>query len=70
MIVLFLFLGSIWYFSSQSDMDKFQELRCFTVANFQKEFNREKDDLLNKITKDLQWHTKKQIACLGGWVVY
>ena len=45
-IVLFLLLGSIWYFSSQRDMDKLQELRRFTVANFEKEFNREKDDLL------------------------
>lgn len=48
MIVLSLLLGSIWYFSSQSDMDKLQELRRFTVANFEKEFNREKNDLLIK----------------------
>ena len=51
-------------------MDNFQELRRFTVANFEKEFNREKDNLLNKTTEDLQWQIKKQIDCLGGWVVY
>ena len=45
-IILLLLLGSIWYFSQQSDRDKLQELRRFTVANFEQEFNRQKDDLL------------------------
>jgi hypothetical protein len=45
-IILLLLLGSIWYFSQESDRDKLQELRRFTVANFEQEFNRERDDLL------------------------
>ncbi len=44
-IILLLLLGSIWFFSQESDNDKLQELRRFTVANFEQEFNRERDDL-------------------------
>ena len=45
-IISLLLLGSIWFFNQESDRDKLQELRRFTVAHFEQEFNRQKDDLL------------------------
>ncbi len=43
-IILLFFLGSIWFFSKESNKDKLQELRRHTVANFEDEFNRQKSD--------------------------
>ena len=43
-IILLVLLGSIWFFSHESEKDKLQELRRFTVANFEDEFNRQKSD--------------------------
>ncbi|CAA6814179.1 MAG: Unknown protein [uncultured Sulfurovum sp.] len=45
-IILLLLLGLIWFFSQESNKDKLQELRRFTVANFEEECNYQKDDLL------------------------
>jgi len=45
-IILVLLVGSIWFFNKESERDKLQELRRFTVANFEQEFNRQKSDLL------------------------
>lgn len=45
-IILVFLLGSVWFFTQQSDKDKLQELRRFTVANFEQEFNRQRDNLL------------------------
>ena len=45
-IILLLLLSSIWFFKNESKRDKLQELRRFTVANFEKELNRQKSDLL------------------------
>lgn len=45
--VLLLLLGSIWFFNQESDKDKLQELRRFTVVNFEKEFEYERANLLN-----------------------
>jgi hypothetical protein len=45
-IILLLLLSSIWFFNKESERDKLQELRRFTVANFEQEFNRQQSDLL------------------------
>jgi hypothetical protein len=45
-IILLLLLSSIWFFNRASERDKLQELRRFTVANFEEEFNRQTSDLL------------------------
>jgi len=45
-IILLLLLSFIWFFNKESERDKLQELRRFTVANFEEEFKRQKSDLL------------------------
>ncbi len=44
--ILLLLLSSIYFFTQESEKDKLQELRRFTVAKFEKELNRQKDELL------------------------
>ena len=44
LIIVLFFLGSIWFFSQESNNDNLQELRRYTVANFEEEFNRQKSD--------------------------
>ncbi len=45
-IILLLLLGSIWFFNKEGEKDRLQELRRYTVKNFEKELEYQKANLL------------------------